>query len=334
MVEFLEVKNLFKSFGKEKVLQNLNFSVSQGKILAILGSSGCGKSTSLRIISGLVKQDKGEVILEGKNIDNIPVNKRNIGFVFQNYSLFPYMTVKKNIEFGLKVRHVKTEFIKQQTERLMDLINLKGMENKKPNQLSGGQQQRVALARALAIEPKLLLLDEPFGALDAKIRRRLRRDLKNLQRELGITMIFVTHDQEEAFEVGDTVAIMNNGRIEQVGLPRDLYDNPTTTFVAKFIGNMNVIKLPKDDKSDDLEVLVRPEDVLVEKYKNNGGKNRVSGFLTSYVFLGPIIEIVILLDNKDTLISLLPKSEFIKKGFRRGDRLNVKITKFRHFPNE
>jgi len=334
MNTFLSVKNLSKSFYKEKVLDNLNFEVQRGKILAILGSSGCGKSTTLRIISGLIKQDSGQVWLNGNRIDNTPANKRNIGFVFQNYSLFPYMNVRKNVEFGMRIRRITPEIRCKKVEELLSLMHLEGLEKRKPGQLSGGQQQRVALARALAIEPKLLLLDEPFGALDAKIRRKLRRDLKVLQKELGITMVFVTHDQEEAFEVGDQVAIMNDGRIEQIGLPRDLYDNPKTNFVAKFVGNMNVLRLPIQNpiSKKEREVMVRPEDIIIKKYRGEKNSNELCGVLTSYIFLGPIIEAIVLLENKDVLVALLSKHQFIKKALRRGDKLSVKITKYRTLP--
>jgi len=332
MKAFLEVSEISKTFGNERVLDNLNFSVQQNKILAILGPSGCGKSTTLRIISGLIKQDFGRIILDGKCIDKIPVNKRNIGFVFQNYSLFPYMNIKKNIEFGLKIRNAEQEFINKKVQDLLELMNLDGMEDKKPNQLSGGQQQRVALARALAIEPELLLLDEPFGALDAKIRRKLRRDLKKLQKELHVTMVFVTHDQEEAFEVGDKVGIMNEGRIEQIGLPRDLYDNPLTNFVAKFVGNINVFKLPIDGGKKFQEVMVRPEDMIITKNNGNINNNKLSGTIINYIFLGPIIEIIIGLESKESVVSLLPKSQFIKKGFRRGDKIYLRVKKYKLLP--
>ncbi len=332
MNSFLEVRGLSKSFGKEKVLENLNLAVPRKKILAILGPSGCGKSTTLRIISGLLKQDTGEVILDGKCIDKVPVNKRNIGFVFQNYSLFPYMNVKKNIEFGLKLRKLNPDERKRKVQHLIELMKLTGMEKKKPSHLSGGQQQRVALARALAIEPKLLLLDEPFGALDAKIRRKLRRDLKEIQNKLETTMIFVTHDQEEAFEVGDEVAIMNEGKIEQVGLPRDLYDHPNTNFVAKFVGNMNVIKSIKGNPNSE-EIMVRPEDIILKRYDPKKHQNINCGILIRYIFLGPIIEAIILLENKEMITSLMSKSEFIEKGFRRGDKLCVEIRRYQKLNN-
>ncbi len=328
------VKDVSKSFGSERILHNLNFSVPSGKILAILGPSGCGKSTTLRIISGLIKQDCGEVWLDGNGIDSMPVNKRNIGFVFQNYSLFPYMNVRKNIEFGLRVRNCPLQEKINKVKELVDLMDLDGLESRKPSQLSGGQQQRVALARALAIEPKLLLLDEPFGALDAKIRRKLRRDLKNLQNELDISMIFVTHDQEEAFEVGDKVGIMNNGRIEQIGLPRELYDHPKTNFVARFVGNMNVMNLPGKGVMKKINVMVRPENIILERNNGTNKNDNLTGVLVNYIFLGPIIEVIVMLDNRDKIVSIIPKSQFIKKGFRRGERLRIKITKYRHFPKD
>lgn len=329
---YLEIKGLNKSFDGEQIIKDLDCNVDQGKILAILGSSGCGKSTTLRIIAGLLKQDSGEIWMDDEHIDRIPINRRGIGFVFQNYSLFPHLTVQRNIEFGLRLRKVNPASRDRKVKELLDLVGLKGMQNRRPSQLSGGQQQRVALARALAIEPKMLLLDEPFGALDAKIRRRIRRDLKELQRDLGITTIFVTHDQEEAFEIGDLVGVMNMGVLEQVDLPRNLYDCPKSKFVAKFVGNVNVIKLPETKDEAEMEVMVRPEDIELERYIE-GMQCGICGTLANYVFLGPYIEAVVALDNKESLHSILPKSEFNKKGYRRGDRLRVKILRFKSFSN-
>jgi ABC-type Fe3+/spermidine/putrescine transport system ATPase subunit len=205
------------------------------------------------------------------------------------------------------------------------------MGDRRPGRLSGGEQQRVALARALAIEPRLLLLDEPFGALDAKIRRRLRRDLKALQRRLGITMVFVTHDQEEAFEVGDGIAVMHGGRIEQVGLPRDLYDRPATGFVARFVGNVNVLEMPVEEGAPPQEVIIRPEDVLVARAPEGGGGHAT---LANYVFLGPLIEMTLEMDSGDELAAIMPKAEFIDKGLRRGHRLRVAFRQVRTFPKE
>jgi ABC-type Fe3+/spermidine/putrescine transport system ATPase subunit len=331
MVPFLEVKGLRKAFGEREALQGIDLRVEQGRSLAILGPSGCGKSTLLRIVAGLIQQDAGEVWLDGQRLDGVPANRRGVGFLFQHYSLFPHMSVGRNIEFGLRMRGVPPGEREAKVEELLALMGLEGMAERRPGRLSGGEQQRVALARALAIEPRMLLLDEPFGALDAKIRRRLRRDLKALQRRLGITMVFVTHDQEEAFEVGDRIAVMNAGRIEQVALPRDLYDSPATSFVARFVGNVNVIEMPVEAGATPEEVIVRPEDVLLDRVEEGEGGQ---GTLANYVFLGPAIEVIVAMDPGDELSSIMSKAEFVGKGLRRGQRLRVAFRAVRTFPRE
>jgi len=330
MPPFLEVRGMKKAFGEKRVLEGIDLGVESGKSLAILGPSGCGKSTLLRIVAGLVRQDEGEVWLGGARIDDLPANERGVGFLFQHYSLFPHMTVARNIEFGLRLRGVAPEARAAKVKELLALMGLEGMGDRRPGRLSGGEQQRVALARALAIEPRMLLLDEPFGALDAKIRRRLRRDLKALQRRLGITMVFVTHDQEEAFEVGDHIAVMHGGRIEQVALPRDLYDSPATSFVARFVGNVNVLELPIEEGAPPQDVMVRPEDVLVERVGDGEGQ----GVLANYVFLGPLIEMVVAMDSGDELTAIMAKAEFVDRGLRRGHRLRVAFRAARTFPRE
>jgi sulfate transport system ATP-binding protein len=330
----LEVRHLTKAYEGSKALDDLSFNVEKGRILAILGPSGCGKSTALRVIAGLVQQDSGEVWLDGERLDDVPVNQRRIGFVFQHYSLFPHMSVRKNIEFGLKVKGTGPKKTARRVKELIELVGLEGLEDRKPGQLSGGQQQRVALARALAIEPRILLLDEPFGALDAKIRKRLRRDLKKLQRNLGITTIFVTHDQEEAFEVGYMIAVMRDGTIDQIDLPRDLYDNPKTSFVAQFVGNVNVICIPATDTECEMERMVRPEDVAIERDEEGKDPKALYGILENYTFLGPYIEVKTELPNGETITSLMSKAEFIARGLRRGHRLRVTIKSSRTFAKD
>ncbi|MEA3558347.1 MAG: ABC transporter ATP-binding protein [Candidatus Thermoplasmatota archaeon] len=331
MKDQLTVRSIHKSFGREQVLRDLSFDLGFNKILAILGPSGCGKSTILRVISGLISQDRGSVLIDGKEISGIPANKRGIGFVFQNYSLFPHMNVARNIEFGLKLKGVSSGKRRKKVSELLSLVDLDGFGNRRPSDMSGGQKQRVALARALAVDPKLLLLDEPFGALDAKIRRRIRRDLKRLQKEIGVSMLFVTHDQEEAFEVGDRIAVMNEGRFEQIGLPRDLYDNPKSRFVAKFVGNMNVIGIPDEKGINGIEVMVRPEDVVLTRKDLMPGSKGVNGTMVSYAFLGHFIEAKVLLENGEYLSAVMTKNEFERRYLRRGKPLKVDIKKFRTF---
>jgi putative spermidine/putrescine transport system ATP-binding protein len=331
MREQLILRKVSRSFGKERVLKAMDMTVERGTITALLGPSGCGKSTALKIIAGLIRQDGGNVILNGRRMDDVPANRRDVGFVFQNYSLFPNMTARKNVEFGLSVKRTGRYERRKRAMKLLDIMGLADMENKKPSELSGGQQQRVALARALAIDPKILLLDEPFAALDTTIRRKLRRDLLEIQERLGFTSIFVTHDQEEAFEVGSEIAVMNDGKIEQSGRPRDLYDNPRTSFVAGFLGNVNSIVLPSDDGREMRWVMVRPEDVIINRISGNNQNGGVRGKLISYIFFGSNIEVDVLLENGNNLKVSLSKGEFLRKSLRRGDDLSVKIIRFRSF---
>ena len=239
----IQVKNIEKHFGAFHALNNISLDFPDGQLVALLGPSGCGKTTLLRIIAGLESADGGQVILEGEDAGNVHVREREVGFVFQHYALFRHMTVFDNIAFGLRVRPRATRpseaEIKKRVTRLLDLVQLGFLADRYPAQLSGGQRQRIALARALAVEPRVLLLDEPFGALDAKVRKELRRWLRTLHDELHITSIFVTHDQEEALEVADQIIVMNKGNVEQIGSPREVYEKPATPFVFDFLGQAN-----------------------------------------------------------------------------------------------
>ncbi|MFV0480538.1 MAG: sulfate/molybdate ABC transporter ATP-binding protein [Campylobacteraceae bacterium] len=272
----IEIKNINKKFGDFIALDNINLTIPSGELTALLGPSGSGKTTLLRIIAGLEDPDSGSVNFFGEDSTSKPTKDRHVGFVFQHYALFKHMNVFENVAFGLRVRPASTRpskaEIKDKVEHLLSMVQLSGMANRFPNELSGGQKQRVALARALAVEPKVLLLDEPFGALDAKVRIELRKWLRHLHDEINVTSVFVTHDQEEALEVSDKIVILNKGHIEQIGTPEEVYDKPANPFVYNFLGNVNLfharidegeIKLNEEKNSEDVSFFVRPHDVKI-----------------------------------------------------------------------
>ena len=239
---FLELRNLKKSFTSEEyVLQGINLQIDQGEFVTLLGASGCGKTTTLRIIAGLEQPDSGSIWLEGKDVTNLEPNQRDVNTVFQNYALFPHMNVAENIGYGLKLKKVPKSEIRKKVSQMLELVQLEGYEKRKPSELSGGQKQRVAIARALVNNPKILLLDEPLGALDLQLRRAMQIELKHLQKKLGITFIYITHDQEEAINMSDRIAVMKDGRIEQIGTPDEIYNHPKTSYVATFVGNANIL---------------------------------------------------------------------------------------------
>ncbi|MDK2885605.1 MAG: spermidine/putrescine transport system ATP-binding protein [Thermosipho sp. (in: thermotogales)] len=247
----VEIRNVDKFFGDFQALDKVNLQIKRGEFFSLLGPSGCGKTTLLRIIAGLEYPDSGDVLFDGISVVSIPANKREANTIFQNYALFPHLTVFENIAFSLRLKKMSENEIREKVEKLINLVRLEGQENKKPIQLSGGQRQRVAIARALANEPKVLLLDEPVSALDAKLRQELLLELDNLHDQVGITFIYVTHDQAEAISVSDHVAVMNNGRIVQIGTPYEIYESPADRFVATFIGETNLMKAEVVDVNDE-----------------------------------------------------------------------------------
>ena len=302
---YVELKHINKHFGNFKASDDVSFGIEKGKLIGLLGPSGSGKTTILRMIAGLETPDNGDIIIDGKVINNVPASKRGIGFVFQSYALFRYMTVFENIAFGLRVLKKSEKEIKERVAELDKLIGLEGLENRYPSQLSGGQRQRVAFARALAPNPQLLLLDEPFAAIDAKVRQELRHWLKEMIAKLGVTSIFVTHDQDEAIEVADEIIIMNKGRIDQIGKPLDVYNKPKTAFVASFFGQPSIFKdYSKFHSFDEIagveQAIVRPEFVKVTKktevqqYKNSAEE----GVVTDIAFRGSGIEITVLVNGE------------------------------------
>lgn len=238
----LEIKEIKKSFTEEEaVLDNISLKISKGEFITLLGSSGCGKTTTLRIIAGLEQPDAGSVWLDGREVTGLEPNQRNVNTVFQNYALFPHMNVAENIGYGLKLKKVPKSEIRKKVSQMLELVQLEGYEKRKPSELSGGQKQRVAIARALVNNPEVLLLDEPLGALDLQLRRAMQIELKHLQKKLGITFIYITHDQEEAINMSDRIAVMKDGRIEQIGTPDEIYNHPKTSYVATFVGNANIL---------------------------------------------------------------------------------------------
>ncbi len=297
---YVELKNINKTFGSYKASDDVSFGIEKGKLIGLLGPSGSGKTTILRMIAGLEQPDSGEILIDGKVVNDIPASQRGIGFVFQNYALFRYMTVYENIAFGLRVQKADKKNIKERVMELVKLIGLEGLEKRYPSQLSGGQRQRVAFARALAPNPQLLLLDEPFAAIDAKVRQELRGWLKEMIEKLGVTSIFVTHDQDEAIEVADEIIITNKGRIEQAGTPIEVYRNPQTAFTAGFFGQTSVLNNYQmfhtfENVPDAEQAIIRPEFVNVTKkdevqrYSNSASE----GIVERVAFRGNALELTI-----------------------------------------
>lgn len=319
----IELENVTKSFEDNVILKNFNFKVKKDEFLTILGPSGCGKTTILRLIGGFEEPDEGKILFNGEDITNKEPYERKINTVFQKYALFPHMNVYNNIAFGLNIKKMDKNLIKEKVKEVLKLVNLVGFENREIESLSGGQQQRIAIARALVNEPEVLLLDEPLGALDLKLRQAMQIELKRIQKSVGITFIYVTHDQEEALSMSDTVVVLNNGEIQQMDSPLNIYNEPKNAFVADFIGESNIIKakmlrdykvrfldydFPCVDKGfndmEDVEVVVRPEDVLLvdENYQ-------IEGTVTSLVFKGVHYEMTVDVDGYSMLVQSTEKRE-------------------------
>ncbi len=310
----LEFANISKSFGDVNALIDFTIALKEGELVSLLGPSGCGKTTALRIAAGFETADTGSILLGSTNIIGLPAHERRMGMVFQSYSLFPHLNIRDNVSFGLRVRGVRNEARKERANEMLDLVRLSDLGHRMPHQISGGQQQRVALARALATEPHVLLLDEPLSALDAKIRVEVRDEIRRLNRDLGVTTMFVTHDQDEAMSISDRICVMNSGVIEQVGSPRDVYNNPATSFVAHFVGSIN--SLPKGDT----HTLIRPENLVLTTNDQNA---QWRGAITDITFVGAFTKILVRLENDDAPISVLAISTQIDHNIAIG--LNIGI---------
>ncbi len=334
----IAVRNLVKHFGDFRAVDGVSFEVPSGELVALLGPSGSGKSTILRMIAGLEPADSGSVELTGEDATNLPVQHRGVGFVFQHYALFRHMTIRQNIAFGLEVQKLKNPVIRARVDELLNLVQLAGYAERYPSQLSGGQRQRVALARALAPRPKVLLLDEPFGALDSKVREELRSWLRKLHDEVHVTSLFVTHDQQEAFEVSDQVVVLNKGKVEQMGPPQLLYEKPATAFVTQFLGSVNVLKvetvlnmdqqdeerpLPFEVPGSDgsVSVYVRPHDLDITRERN--GRPTWPAKIDRLTPLGGTVRLDLILHDGTTLIVELTRDRAQELNLGKGDDVFV-----------
>ena len=353
----IEVRNITKHFGNFVALNNVSLSFQPGELTALLGPSGCGKTTLLRIIAGLERPDTGQVLLDNQDASNRHVRERQVGFVFQHYALFKHMTVFENIAFGLRVkpraqRPAEAE-IRAKVHQLLELVQLDWLADRYPPQLSGGQRQRIALARALAVEPKVLLLDEPFGALDAKVRKELRRWLRRLHDELHVTSIFVTHDQEEALEVADRIVLMNKGNVEQVGTPADVYNQPASPFVYGFLGNVNLFHgrvhegvLETDGVTFDAPEhggaqgakatgFVRPHDIEIDRYLPDFENDGIVVVIKRAHAIGPLAQLDLQRDdNGELLEAVVPNERYAELQVGEGDRVVVRPKRLRIFVDE
>jgi putative spermidine/putrescine transport system ATP-binding protein len=340
----LVLNDLRKRFAGNQALDGVSVALEQGELVSMLGPSGCGKTTALRCVAGFLHPDSGTIVIGGDDITGLAPNRRDIGMVFQAYSLFPNMSAAQNVEFGLKVRRKGREERSRRVAELLEIVGLGDAASRYPHELSGGMQQRVALARALAIEPRVLLLDEPLSALDALVRVQLREEIRRVQTQLGITTLYVTHDQEEALSVSDRVAVMKNGRIEQIGVPAEIYGAPATRFVAEFIGTMNRIestvatsgsvevggvRLPVDAASgrpagDAVLLLVRPESLDLSPLNGHVPDGSLAGSVTAQTFLGPVTRIRVASDAGPELVATVPSGSAAAFGV--GQRVSASFS--------
>ncbi len=333
----VELRNFSKSYGDKNVIENINLTVFEGEFLTLLGSSGCGKTTILRSISGLDKPTKGKVYIDGEDVTNLEPPQRQVNTIFQNYALFPLMTIEENVAFGLKMKKIAKDEINERVAKMLELVHLEGYEKRKPKELSGGEQQRVSIIRGLINNPKVLLLDEPLSALDLKLRKKMHVELKQLQKKLGITFIYVTHDQDEALSMSDRIVLLKDGRIEQIGTPVEIYERPNSLYVADFIGEINkfsgeiVSETPEkfkvkitdelelsilDNKDfkvgDKVDVVVRPENIKISKTERK--TNCLKGIVSEQVYDGAFTKVMIKVDKQIYKSIISGNDKLYKKG--------------------
>jgi sulfate/thiosulfate transport system ATP-binding protein len=319
----IRVAGVCKEFGSFRAVDNVSLDVDTGSLVALLGPSGSGKSTLLRLIAGLEDADAGRVWITGEEATTRSVQERQVGFVFQHFALFKHRTVRQNVGFGLELRGWKHEAIRRRVDELLELVQLQGFGNRYPSQLSGGQRQRVALARAPAVQPRVLLLDEPFSALDAKVRKELRAWLRNLHDEMHVTTVIVTHDQEEAMEVADRIVVMNQGRIEQIGTPAEIYDQPASPFVMSFVGAVNVLPshVPlAPNREQRGELFIRPHDLELHRHPQEGS---VPAVLRRLTHLGRDIQAELTLASGEVVVAQLPRERIDYRELKTGDALHI-----------
>lgn len=344
-MSYIEFHQIEKRYGAAQAVFDFNLSVNKGEMVALLGPSGCGKTTTLRMLAGFVSVSSGHITLGGRNITDVPAHKRNIGMVFQGYALFPHMTVAKNVAFGLEMRHLRKDEIDKRVNEALARVRLEAFADRLPKQLSGGQQQRVALARAMAINPDVLLLDEPLSALDARLRHEVRAEIRQLQRELGLTTLIVTHDQDEALSMADRLVVMSKGRVEQIGSPAQLYEEPANRFVAEFMGKTNflegrregatgfrtaggaLLKTTGSGPGDASCLSFRPERAQIVPIDTGEEDhlNTLDGTIQLFTYLGPVVECRLELTTGESLLVMAANSSSIRgSGLREGSRVKVR----------